>query len=127
MALNMLIVDDSATTRAVIRKTLGLTGVPLGEIHEAANGEEGLKKLHDHWIDLVFADINMPVMNGVEFVSRKNSDPTHKTIPVVIVSTDNSQARIEQLKGHGVESFVRKPFTPEELKKNIVTLLGVTQ
>ena len=127
MALNMLIVDDSATTRAVIKKTLKLTGVPLGEIHEAGNGEEGLKKLHDHWIDLVFADINMPVMNGVEFVARKTSDPAHKAIPVVIVSTDHSQARIDQLKGYGVESFVRKPFTPEELKKNIVELLGVTQ
>jgi two-component system, chemotaxis family, chemotaxis protein CheY len=127
MALNMLIVDDSATTRAVIKKTLKLTGVPLGEIHEAGNGAEGLQKLHDHWIDLVFADINMPVMNGVEFVAKKSADPAHKAIPVVIVSTDHSQARIDQLKGYGVESFVRKPFTPEELKKNIVELLGVTQ
>jgi two-component system, chemotaxis family, chemotaxis protein CheY len=127
MALNILIVDDSGTTRSVIKKTLALAGLPLGEIHEAGNGQEGLDRLAEHWIDLVFADINMPVMNGVEFLRHKNEDPTHKAIPVVIVSTDNTQARTEQLKSFGVSAFVHKPFTPEGLKKVIVDLLGVTK
>jgi len=127
MALNILIIDDSATTRSVIKKTLNLAGIPLGEIHEAANGREGLTCLHDQWIDLVFVDINMPVMNGVEFVEKKNDDPALKSIPVVIVSTDNTVARQEQLRAHGVQAFVRKPFTPEELKKIIADVLGVTQ
>lgn len=127
MALNILIIDDSATTRAVIKKTLNLGGIPLGEIHEAGNGQEGLNCLQEHWIDLVFVDINMPVMNGVEFVQKKNEDPSHKSIPVVVVSTDNTQARMEQLSAHGVQAFVRKPFTPEELKKIIADVLGVTQ
>ncbi len=127
MALNILIIDDSATTRSVIKKTLNLGGMPLGEIHEAANGQEGLNCLQEHWIDLVFVDINMPVMNGVEFVQKKNEDSAHKSIPVVVVSTDNTQARVEQLRAHGVQAFVRKPFTPEELKKIIVDVLGVTQ
>jgi two-component system chemotaxis response regulator CheY len=127
MALNILIIDDSATTRSVIRKTLNLAGLPLGEIHEASNGQEGLNSLHEQWIDLVFVDINMPVMNGVEFVERKNDDPALKSIPVVIVSTDNTVARQEQLRAHGVQAFVHKPFTPEELKKVIADVLGVTQ
>lgn len=127
MALNILIIDDSATTRTVIKKTLNLAGMPLGEIHEAGNGQEGLARLHEHWIDLVFVDVNMPVMNGVEFVQKKNEDPAHKGIPVVIVSTDNTQARMEQLRALGVQAFVRKPFTPEELKKIIVDVLGVAQ
>lgn len=127
MALNILIIDDSATTRSVIKKTLNLAGIPLGEIHEAANGKEGLNCLHDQWIDLVFVDINMPVMNGVEFVEKKNDDPALKSIPVVIVSTDNTVARQEQLRAHGVQAFVRKPFTPEELKKIVADVLGVTQ
>jgi two-component system chemotaxis response regulator CheY len=127
MALNILIIDDSATTRSVIKKTLNLAGIPLGEIHEAGNGQEGLASLHEQWIDLVFVDINMPVMNGVEFVEKKNEDPALKSIPVVVVSTDNTVARQEQLRAHGVQAFVRKPFTPEELKKIIADVLGVTQ
>lgn len=127
MALNILIIDDSATTRAVIKKTLNLGGIPLGEIHEAANGQEGLDCLQEQWIDLVFVDINMPVMNGVEFVEKKNDDPALKSIPVVVVSTDNTVARQEQLRAHGVQAFVRKPFTPEELKRIFADLLGVTQ
>ena len=127
MALNILIIDDSATTRAVIKKTLNMAGIPVGEIHEAANGQEGLDSLQEQWIDLVFVDINMPVMNGVEFVEKKNDDPALKSIPVVIVSTDTTVARQEQLRAHGVQAFVRKPFTPEELKKIVADVLGVTQ
>ena len=124
MALNILVVDDSDTVRAVIAKTLQLAGVPIGELFEAANGEEALQLLDDNWIDLVFADINMPVMNGVEMVDRMHKDGLLKTIPVVIVSTEGSTTRIDLLKAKGVSGYIRKPFTPELLRQVVDDLVG---
>lgn len=125
MALNILVVDDSATVRAVIIKTLELAEVPVNKLHQAANGKEGLAILADHWIDLVFADINMPVMNGIEMVDKMSEDILLKTIPIVIISTEGSATRIEQLKAKGVSAYIRKPFTPELLRSVVDDIVGV--
>jgi two-component system chemotaxis response regulator CheY len=117
VAYNILVVDDSATVRAVIAKTLQIAGVPVSELYQAANGQEALDLLGEHWVDLVFADINMPVMNGIEMVERMNADGMLNTIPVVIVSTEGSATRIEQLLNKGVSAYIRKPFTPEMLRE----------
>lgn len=124
MALNILIVDDSETVRAVIAKTLNLAGVEIRELHHAANGREALEILAAHWIDLVFADINMPVMGGLEMLEKMGADGLLKTIPVVIVSTEGSIRRIEQLKASGVSAYIRKPFTPEELRRVVDDIVG---
>ena len=124
MALNILVVDDSAVVRAVIRKTLGVAGVDVGEIFEAENGQKGLDVLKEQWVDLVFADINMPVMTGVEMIDNMNANDLMKTVPVVVVSTDGSATRIEELKSKGVRAFVRKPFTPEIVKDVVTNIVG---
>ena len=74
MAYNVLIVDDSRVVRSVIEKTLRMTGLDLAEVHQAGNGEEGLAKLKDAWVDVIFTDINMPVMNGMDFVKHLKED-----------------------------------------------------
>ena len=124
MALNILLVDDSETVRTVIAKTLQLAGVPVGELYHASNGKEALEILAEEWIDMVFADINMPVMSGIEMVDRMAEDGLLKTIPVVIVSTEGSKTRIEQLKEKGVSGYIRKPFTPELMKQVVDELVG---
>jgi two-component system, chemotaxis family, chemotaxis protein CheY len=124
MAYNILLVDDSQTVRAVIRKTLDLAGVNVGQIHEAENGREALDILNENWLDLVFADINMPVMTGIEMVDRMSKDGLLKTVPVVIVSTEGSSTRVEQLKAMGVSAYVRKPFTPEIIRAVVDEVLG---
>lgn len=116
MAFNILVVDDSQTVRAVITKTIQLAGVAVGEVFHAAHGGEALEILHQHWIDLVFSDINMPVMNGLEMVEHMLEDGLLKTVPVIIVSTEGSQTRIDQLKAKGVSAYIRKPFTPEQIR-----------
>jgi two-component system chemotaxis response regulator CheY len=126
MAYNILIVDDSQTVRAVIRKTLDLAGIPVGEIHEAENGQQALEILNASWLDLVFADINMPVMTGLEMVDRMSVDGLLKTVPVVIVSTEGSSTRVEQLKAKGVSGYIRKPFTPETIREVVEEVLGVS-
>lgn len=124
MALNVLIVDDSATVRAVIRKTLALAGIPVDTLHQASNGEEALKILEENPINLVFSDINMPGMSGVELVERMREEEQLRGIPVVVISTEGSKTRIEDLRQKGVRAYVRKPFTPEELKEIVEEITG---
>jgi two-component system chemotaxis response regulator CheY len=125
MALNVLVVDDSAVMRAMIIKTLRLSGLPLHDIHEASHGEEGLHMLAQHWIDLVLLDLNMPVMNGEEMLTRVRQSPETADMPVIVVSTEGSETRIAALRQQGVE-FVHKPFTPEKLRETVMRMTGVS-
>jgi|SRR5688500_491264 two-component system chemotaxis response regulator CheY len=124
MAYNILVVDDSMTVRAVIAKSLDLAGIPLGTLFQAGNGAEGLEVLRKEWVDLVLADINMPVMGGVAMVEEMKGDAGLSGIPVVIISTEGSATRIAELKEKGVQAFLRKPFAPEDLKRTVDALLG---
>ena len=108
----------------VISKTLKLTGVPINQLYEAENGRVALDILDENWIDLVLADINMPEMDGVEMIDRMSKDGLLKTIPVVIVSTEGSQTRIEEMRSKGIKAYVRKPFTPEFIKNIVEDILG---
>jgi len=120
--LEVLVVDDSKVARAMIIRTLHLAEIPVGEIREAANGQEALELIDEFWIDLVVADINMPVMNGDEMIERLQDSAAWPPVPVVVISTDGSQPRIEKLLARGVK-FLRKPFTPETLREIIVETL----
>jgi two-component system chemotaxis response regulator CheY len=124
MAYNILVVDDSETVRAVIAKAIGMSGVEVKTLMTAGNGQQALDILDKEWVDLVFADINMPVMGGVEMVKRMKADDGMKDIPVVIVSTEGSATRINGLLESGVRAFLRKPFTPESLKTTIDSIMG---
>jgi two-component system chemotaxis response regulator CheY len=125
MGLNILIVDDSSVVRAMIRKTLAACGLDLGEITEADNGRTGLEALQGHWTDLILVDINMPVMTGEEMVLRVRANPLWADIPIIVVSTEGSQTRIERLQREGAK-FVHKPFAPEVVRQAIQELIGAT-
>jgi two-component system chemotaxis response regulator CheY len=120
-----LVVDDSKTIRAIIIKTLNLTGLEINQIFEAGNGQEALDCLKKNWIDLVLSDLNMPVMTGIEMVTAMEKDGLLKEIPVIVISTDGSSKRIEKLKSKGIREYIRKPFTPESIGKVIDRVLGV--
>jgi two-component system chemotaxis response regulator CheY len=124
MTLNVLVVDDSAVMRAMLIKTLRLSGLPLNDIHEASNGEEALRLLDQHWIDLALLDINMPVMTGEEMLARVRQNPDTVALPVIVVSTEGSATRIAALRQQGAE-FVHKPFTPETLREIALSIIGV--
>ena len=124
MAINILIVDDSGVMRSMIIKTLRMAEVDLGDIHQAGNGKEGLDVLGEEWIDLAIVDINMPVMNGEEMIDRMHEDPEMKEIPVIVVSTEGSKARIERLEHKGAV-FIHKPFTAEIVRDTISNILGL--
>jgi len=124
VAINILIVDDSGVMRSMILKTVRMTGVPLGDIHQAGNGRAGLVILGEQWIDLAIVDSNMPVMNGEEMTDRMHEDPEMKKLPVIVVSTEGSKARIERLEHMGV-AFIHKPFTAEIVRDTINSILGL--
>lgn len=124
MAYNVLIVDDSAIVRKVLKKTFGMTSIPVNQFHEASNGKEGLEILSAQWIDVIFLDVNMPVMNGMEFMRKLKSDPAASDTPVVVVSTEGSKERIEELTQSGIKAFLRKPVTPEHLVEVIEKVFG---
>ena len=97
MAVNVLIVDDSLTMRGVIKRTLAISGLDVGEVFEAANGIEALAQMDEHPIHAVLLDINMPIMSGVKLVERVRDDKRLRHIPVIIASTEGSETRIQQL------------------------------
>ncbi len=124
MPLNILIVDDSSVMRGMILKSLNMSGVPLGEVHQAANGQEGLDCMNDNWVDLIFADLNMPVMGGEEMIDKMRGTKDKEDIPIIVVSTEGSETRIEKLKEKGI-AFIHKPFTPEIIRDTINDLTGI--
>ena len=125
MSFNVLVVDDSKVMRAMVIRTLKMSGVPLGEIHQAGDGRQALEVLKDNWVDLALVDINMPVMNGEELIDRVRETPELRDLAIVVVSTESSQTRIEKVQNQGA-LFVHKPFTPEELREQVVALTGVS-
>ncbi len=124
MALNVLVVDDSLVIRSMIIKVLGMAGVPVGEAIQAADGQEGLDALENNWIDLVFADINMPNMNGEEMIEKIRENPEWDDLPIIVVSTEGSKVRIERLLQKGAK-FIHKPFSPEVVREVVKEVTGV--
>jgi len=125
MPQNVLIVDDSATIRQMVKRTLHIAGLDVGEVLEASNGVEALARLNDHEVSCLVVDINMSVMNGIQLLTRMKKNACLKDIPVVIASTEGSQKRIAQMEDLGAFGYVRKPFRPEQLRDVLKPVLGV--
>lgn len=126
MKYRVAIVDDSATQRSMVRKAIGMAGLDVGEVLEAANGREALELMRRSWVDVVFADIHMPEMTGVEMVEHMANDGLLASVPVVIVSSNRDEEEIAALMARGVRAYVHKPFRPEAFRDVIERLLGPT-
>jgi two-component system chemotaxis response regulator CheY len=121
-----MIVDDSAAMRAFIVRVIWLSGLDVGGCIQASNGQEALDLLRANWIDIVLTDVNMPVMNGEQFVTCMEEDELLRTIPVLVISTDGSEHRVQRMMSLGAKGYVKKPFSPELLRKSMEQLLGVS-
>ena len=124
MPFRVLIVDDSPVMRAFIRRILDLSGLESADFLEASNGHEALNLLREQWVDVVLTDINMPSMDGEELVRRLEADDLLKTVPVVIVSTDGTENRMQKMISLGARGYVKKPFLPETLRAELERVLG---
>jgi len=124
MAYNVLLVDDSAAMRSFVRRVLELSGLEVGRCLQAGNGQEALDVLRNEWVDVVLTDINMPTMDGEQFVRRMVEDESLRSIPVLVVSTDKTDRRVRQMLTLGAKGYVTKPFLPETLRAELEKVLG---
>jgi two-component system chemotaxis response regulator CheY len=124
MAIQLMIVDDSPAMRSFIVRVIQLSGLETGDCLQAANGQEALDMLHDHPVDIILTDVNMPVMNGEEFMRRLDGDDLLRTIPVLVVSTDGSEHRMWRMMALSAKGYLTKPFSPEILREKMEQLLG---
>ncbi|MBD3344728.1 MAG: response regulator [Chitinivibrionales bacterium] len=124
MAYTIMIVDDSETIRAVLERALAMTKLPVDSVLHADNGIQALEQMKERWVDIVFTDIHMPRMSGIELIDAMNAHAELKEIPVVIVSTEGSKTRITELEKKGIKGYLRKPFTPEAIRDVIIKTLG---
>jgi len=117
MAKHVLLVDDSSTMRKIISRSLRQAGLDFGEIFEAGDGQEALEVLERENVDIVLSDINMPNMNGIEFLREKASRDAIKDIPVFMISTETGEDIIGEAKSLGAVGSIKKPFTPDKVNE----------
>ena len=122
--MRILIVDDSVPTRRFIHRVAELTGLNFTHFEEAGNGVEALERLAANDFDLILIDINMPVMNGEQFLAAMRAQPGYEQIPVVAISTDATVDRIARMRALGANGYITKPFTPEALRDQLERVLN---
>ena len=123
MANNILIVDDSATMRKIIMRSLRQSGIDIGDCKEAGDGVEGLAALEEGTFHLILSDVNMPNMNGLDFVkavSEKHPDAP----PIVMITTEGSEDVVAEAMNNGAKGYIKKPFTPDKIQETVQPLLG---
>ena len=125
MAYRVLIVDDSPAMRTFVRRVIDLSGFELSDCFEAGNGKEALHLLRSEWVDAILTDINMPEMDGEEFLQRLSCDEMLRSIPTIVISTDATHHRIATMASLGARGYVTKPFLPETLRAELERTLGV--
>jgi two-component system, chemotaxis family, chemotaxis protein CheY len=123
MALDVLIVDDSAAIRKILQRVLNQAEVPLGAVYEAGDGLEALEALKKNMVGLILSDINMPNMDGIQMLSQIKANDAWKGIPVVMITTEGSQAKVMEAVNLGAAGYVRKPFTADQIKEKLAGII----
>jgi two-component system chemotaxis response regulator CheY len=126
MSYNVLVVDDSKTARMMLAKTLRISGLQINEVFMAENGARALEILQENWIDLVLTDLHMPVMSGMDMIEKMASDGLLSSLPVVVITSDASQLRMQELQERGIRDYLCKPVRPEHVKKTVEDILKGT-
>jgi two-component system chemotaxis response regulator CheY len=118
-----LIVDDSSVMRKIVERSLRQAGIELSEVMEAGSGTEALTAIQSKKPDLILSDINMPVMNGLEFVKKLQEIAGMSDVPVVMITTEASESHVVEALSYGAKGYIRKPFTPDQVKEHVLPLV----
>jgi two-component system chemotaxis response regulator CheY len=119
-----LIVDDSSVMRKIVERALRQAGLDPLVVLEAGSGTEGLDVLRLHKVDLILSDINMPSMDGLEFLRQIRAQNLADGTPVVMITTESSEEHVKQAILAGAQGYIRKPFTAEQVKERVLPLLN---
>ena len=119
-----LIVDDSSVMRKIVERSLRQAGLESLVIFEAGSGSEGLELLKTQPVDLIISDINMPTMDGLEFLRQLRAQKLAPDVPVVMITTESSMEFVQQAIQAAAKSYIRKPFTAEQVKERVLSLLN---
>jgi two-component system chemotaxis response regulator CheY len=120
---SILVIDDSAMMRKIVLRLLAQAGVTVASALEAADGAEALVLLSEHTPGLILCDINMPNVSGLELLARIRDERLAPNIPIVMITTENSEAQVRQAICLGARGYIRKPFTVDDIKATIIPLL----
>ena len=123
MAHNILIVDDSATMRKIIMRSLRQSGIEIGDCKEAGDGVEGIAALESGTFHLILSDVNMPNMNGLDFV-KAVGEKFPDAPPIVMITTEGSEDVVQEAMSRGAKGYIKKPFTPDKIQETVNPLLG---
>jgi two-component system chemotaxis response regulator CheY len=123
-SIRALIIDDSSVMRKIVERSLRQSGIELTQVFEAGNGAEALGVLKENQVDLILCDINMPVMDGLEFIKQLPGVANAKDVPVVMITTEGSETHVVQALSCGARGYIRKPFTPEHVREQVMPVLG---
>ncbi len=124
MSYNILIVDDSSTIRKILTRCISHTKIAVGNLYEAADGQEALSILEQHPVHLVMTDINMPNMNGLELLSAMKAQEKWKSLPVLLITTEGRVDTVVDAANRGAAGYVKKPFTADDIQAKIEPLLA---
>ena len=124
MAKSLMIVDDSATMRKIIMRTVRMSGLEFDRTEEAGNGVEALEKLGNDTVDIMLCDINMPEMSGTELVKKVRELDSCKDTTIIMVSTESSQDVVDSTMADGANGFITKPFTPEVFQEKLTPFMN---
>lgn len=122
--MHVLIVDDSSVMRKIVERALRQAGLDSLVVHEAGSGIEGLDVLKARQVDLILSDINMPSMDGLEFLRQIRAQNLAPGVPVVMITTESSEEHVKQAIQSGARAYIRKPFTAEQVKERVLSLLS---
>ena len=122
--MDVLIVDDSAAIRKILRRVLQQAEIPLGQVYEAGDGLEAIESLKKARVQLILSDINMPNMDGMELLSVIKANSDWKDVPVVMITTEGSQCKVLEAVEKGAVGYVRKPFTADQIKEKLIGIIS---
>jgi two-component system chemotaxis response regulator CheY len=95
----------------------------LSQVLEASNGTEALALVNEHTLDLILSDINMPVMDGLEFIRHLKKVESAKNVPIVMITTEGGEKSVLEALSLGANGYIRKPFTPDQVKDHVIPVL----
>ena len=119
MGFTLMIVDDSATMRKIIMRTVRIAGITADRTEEAGNVIEALEKLSQSPVDMMLVDVNMPGMKGDELVKKVRELSSCTATKIIMVSTESSKEYIDRAIASGANGYITKPFTPENFQKQL--------